>query len=645
MKLESISFQKPDPLEKFSEEEKKIINERLSILSVLCFHVSKDFVMKVEVNEEGEGWHWNFQDNVVKADAKDLLEKPMDYLRFVIQHEAGHRRISRVLGVIPDDVWGQTGFSFMTNAIEDPRDNNFVADNVPKFKDEMKVAYEMDETFEEEMKVKAKDKLGQTPRFMQAGFEYIKIWFAERVGEKREIDEMLPDDVKNVVRKTLVGARKSWNTYPTKNEADNGVIFGGKKLSGEETVVEYARASYMTNLQDVWPEFKKLIDKDVEDEKKKQQEKGKGEGKEMTEDEAKKIAEEIIKGLEKELNDKLEGKEEKGKMDEGKDEAKDGGKPEDGAKTGDGKSGDKKDDKESEDAKAKKFAQFEEDAKKRAEDLKRQEKDIAKIKHAFDEKLKESESDYESILTEVAPIIITLENELREIFVRRRASRWDKGHRSGKRIDVQQFIQEEAKDVSISDTKMFMKHELPHEEDYAIELLVDLSGSMAKNGKIDEAIKALIVMSEVLKNIGISFSVNGFNTEMYSVKNFGEEYDDISRQKIMDASREVRLDKKTDDAWALDKVSTDLLKQTEKIKILFCVSDGQPMPSGEHPGYDLSKVIKGIDDNGKIRLIGLGFGQGTEHVNTYYKEAIANVDVKEFAKRLADKVREVIEGK
>lgn len=63
------------------------------------------------------------------------------------------------------------------NAIEDPRDNNFVADNYPIFAEQMKTAYEPDFDLEEQAKVKAEDKLGFTPLFMQAGFEYIKQWY------------------------------------------------------------------------------------------------------------------------------------------------------------------------------------------------------------------------------------------------------------------------------------------------------------------------------------------------------------------------------------------------------------------------------------------------------------------------------------
>ena len=79
----------------FTPEQQQEIETKRRILSSLAFFIGKDFQIPVELNEPGKGWHWDFQKNIIRIDPKDLLEKPMDYLRFVISHEGGHRRISR----------------------------------------------------------------------------------------------------------------------------------------------------------------------------------------------------------------------------------------------------------------------------------------------------------------------------------------------------------------------------------------------------------------------------------------------------------------------------------------------------------------------------------------------------------------------
>ena len=145
----------------------------------------------------------------------------------------------------------------MMNAIEDPRDNNFVAESYPKFRDQMDLAYKQDLDFEGKAKEKAAQKLGYQPRFMQAGFEYIKQWFREVQGQEMEMSADLPEEVKTVVRATIEQARDSWWRYPSRKEADKS----------EELIKKYAQVSYEINRDEIWPEFKKLIEADMEDQK------------------------------------------------------------------------------------------------------------------------------------------------------------------------------------------------------------------------------------------------------------------------------------------------------------------------------------------------------------------------------------------
>ena len=282
-------------LAQFTPEQQEEIRQKQQTLSSLAYFIGKDFRIPVELNEPGGGWYWNFKDNEIRIDPKDLLEKPMDYLRFVISHEGGHRRISRT-DFIPLEEWRQPGFSFMMNAIEDPRDNNFVAESYPKFGEQMALAYEQDLDFEAKAKEKADQKLGYKPRFMQAGFEYIKQWFRESKGQDFKISSDLPEEVKYVVEATLSSAQDSWLRYPSRQEADKS----------EELIRKYAELSYQINRGQVWPEFKKLIEADMEDQKMEELLKDMQKEKDEGEDEKKEE-----KGLPQELKDKLTPEEQK----------------------------------------------------------------------------------------------------------------------------------------------------------------------------------------------------------------------------------------------------------------------------------------------------------------------------------------------
>lgn len=320
-----------DLLAEFTPEQQAEIRQKQQTLSSLAYFIGKDFRIPVELNQPGAGWHWDFKENVIRIDPKDLLEKPMDYLRFVISHEGGHRRISRT-DFIPLEEWKQPGFAFMMNAIEDPRDNNFVAESYPKFREQMGLAYTQDLDFEGKAKEKAAQKLGYQPRFMQAGFEYIKQWFKEAQGQKMEMSADLPDEVKAAVRATIEQAQDSWWRYPSREEADKS----------EDLIKKYAQVSYEINRDEIWPEFKKLIEADMEDQKtqellkdmqKEQQGQESGEGgqglpqelKDKLTPEEQKVLEEAIK---KAIEDAKKEQEEKSKQEAG---GKSGDKKEEGS--------------------------------------------------------------------------------------------------------------------------------------------------------------------------------------------------------------------------------------------------------------------------------------------------------------------------
>ena len=689
----------------FTPEEMRIIESKRSILSSLAFFIGKDFQMPVELNQPGAGWHWDFKANVVRVDPVDLLNKPMDYLRFVISHEGGHRRVSRT-EFIPQETWRQPGFSFLMNAIEDPRDNNFVAENYPKFREQMDLAYNMDLDLENKSKEKAKEKLGYQPRFMQAGFEYIKQWFLEQKGEESSISELLPDEVKEVVAKTLESARASWWTYPSRVEADQD----------EEFIKRYAEASYKINLEKIWPEFQKLVEKDMEDQKTQellddmQQEQGEGGGNglpqelkdKLTPEEQKELEEAIDKAIEdaksKQEQESQQGQQ--GQEGQGEEPGDAQGEPEEGA----GQKGrpidldslspelkqkikeyidslpeDKKEELKQRARKA--ISDFEkeldeeiegkmsENPDKKSEDesenseLSEQEDspevstipqqapspELEKYREMIAESLKKDENVYEEQRREVLDVINSLENDLREIFVARRMHAWKGGFKAGKRIDIKRRIQEKAKEVSAMESRAWEKRELPSEKDYAISLLVDLSGSM-QGKKIEETFKAVIVLAEVLNRFSIQTEILGFNDRIYEYQKFGEAITRQIRENMGGMLREVNDTSGTgrarwnDDGWALTQTSERLGKQKAKEKFIIVLSDGDPVESPMHPeeNYGLSDIVSKILRDTDQKLIGLGIGPGTKHVEHYYPNSLADVNVDEMAGKLADLIREAI---
>lgn len=682
----------------FSEKEQQEIRYRQQILSSLAYFIGKDFQIPVELNEPGEGWHWDFQENKIRIDPQDLVEKPMDYLRFVISHEGGHRRISRP-EEIPMDIWVQPGFSFMMNAIEDPRTNNFVAESYPKFREQMKLAYEMDMDFEAKAKDNAKEKLGYQPKFMQAGFEYIKQWFRTTQGQEFEIGADLPDDVREVVQATLQSAQDSWLRYPSRPEADQS----------EDIIKQYSDVSYEINRDEIWPEFKKLVEKDLEDQR----------VQEMLQEMARKMGGEDSQGTPQNLKDKLTEAEQqelgeaiqkameqasKGQEGQGEEQSTDGqpgnGKPgkmvtidldslspelkqkiqdyidslpddvrkqlEEKARATlqefekeineelGGKLSDTPEKQAQREAEQKKTgeqspkAEMEQDSsfvQQKREASVEDTEDVQRFKDLIEKSLRKDENVYEQNRREVLPVIDALERDLREIFVQRLSQKWESGYRTGKRIDIKRRMQEKAKGVSAVESKAWQKREVPQEKDYAIALLVDLSGSM-RGEKIQETFKGAVVLAEVLNRLSINTEILGFNDKLYEYQAFGEEMGREVREHMGGMLQEVSTPSAAynDDGWAVQVASERLSHQKAKEKFLFVLSDGQPAESSKHPKsrYELGPVVRKITEETDQKLIGLGIGPGTNHVEEYYPNSIANITVADMPERLSDVIREAI---
>ncbi len=750
-------------LASFSKKERLEIRKKQQILSSLAYFIGKDFRIPVELNEPGGGWYWNFQDNVIRVDPKDLLERSIDYLRFVICHEGGHRRISRV-DSIPLEVWKQPGFSLMMNAIEDGRDNNFVAEAYPRFHQQMTVAYPEDFEIMRKAKEEAALQLKFQPRFMEAGFEYLKQWFRETQGLPVELSPDLVPEVRAVVEKTLESARDSWWRYPSKQEADES----------EAIIKKYAQVSYEINLEEVWPEFKKLVDADVEDQKTQEalnDMKGDGEQEgssgglnvpqslkdKLTPDEQKELQEAIDQagGRPGGTEPTPGGEISPGSGDPGKPapETEGGETPEggpagqagqnesekketstDGNGTKQGEDGKEEEPKPSkpkllseglkkkikeyidslpEDEKKKLIeramqvikelekklneqlqAKLNEDPEQREDRDEQEKKEDAEVKEGkaeqnqgqdagmsagsrviggemsknppkikgeriFDEQkfkeLMKDRNDYDKYRNEVLPLIDRLENELRQIFMARAETSWEGGKKFGKRIDIKRRIQEKAKEVPIMESRAWEKRNLPDVRDYAITLLVDVSGSTAWYGRIEEILKSVIVLAEVLNRLGINIEILGFNNDIKEYETFGTSMSSLTRERIgkmIGDANAKRCDvcasdhNNTDIGWATEVAAERLAKQKEKVKIMITLSDFQFEESPQHPSdqYDLREIMQKVLANTDIQPVGLGIGPDEQYIEGVYNQSLVNVDATQMAEKLAGLMKDLIEN-
>ncbi|GIW67155.1 MAG: hypothetical protein KatS3mg096_023 [Candidatus Parcubacteria bacterium] len=275
----------------------------------------------------------------------------------------------------------------------------------------------------------------------------------------------------------------------------------------------------------------------------------------------------------------------------------------------------------------------EEKEKRAAEERKRTEEERRKLEEQLERMRRERMTEYDKAYEEVADIINSFYNRLEKFFLPERHPKWRKGYPTGSQLDVGTAMQAEADPRYLE--KIWQRKTIPRKPDYRFSLLVDLSGSM-QGKKIEETFKGVVVLAEVLERLGIQYEILGFQDTIIPYKEFKDKLNKELRDRLSTAKKEPFNEgvhnqaRWNSDGYCLQEAYQRLLRHAGKNNFLIVLSDGLPVPDPEHSGpeYELGKVIKGILNEGKVKLIGIGLGPGTEHVRDYYPYGFANMPMK-----------------
>jgi cobalamin biosynthesis protein CobT len=166
--------------------------------------------------------------------------------------------------------------------------------------------------------------------------------------------------------------------------------------------------------------------------------------------------------------------------------------------------------------------------------------------------------------------------------------------------------------------------------------------------KIRETFKAVVALAEALNRLSLKMEILGFNDRLHEYERFGESLSDEKRKAMGGMLEEVssRRARYNDDGWAVQEASARLARSRASERFLVVLSDGTPeaSPAHEKPEYELGGVIDRVAASTGQKLVGLGIGPGTKHVERYYPNSLADVGVEEMAQKLADLIREAIAG-
>lgn len=196
--------------------------------------------------------------------------------------------------------------------------------------------------------------------------------------------------------------------------------------------------------------------------------------------------------------------------------------------------------------------------------------------------------------------------------------RWGGSYMHGKRLNFKKIPTE----VPIRRGRIYTRREIPERKELAFELLIDISTSMKKEEKITNAVRSLLLVSEVLQRLGMPFSVKVFNDNVYELKDFEEDYR-VAKAKIMELLSGVGGGTDLGKAISIGLESLELyIKKTHRRGILILFTDGEPTRGLK--GEDLKSFI--LQMKQKFPIVGVGVGEATKLVKEYFDRTGISVE-------------------
>jgi cobalamin biosynthesis protein CobT len=265
-------------------------------------------------------------------------------------------------------------------------------------------------------------------------------------------------------------------------------------------------------------------------------------------------------------------------------------------------------------------------------------------------RLPEPTTAYDRTLVEIAPQIDLLTRHIEEALRPRKRLREGRDFPSGHKLNLRRVMAYQA-DPRLYN-KLWLRKTIPDRRSAAVSLLVDLSGSM-RGEKCAAAVAGTMLVAEALNRLSIPFAINGFQDVLIPFCDFADGWTPSIRAGIAEMPQEVDGSRTSgnntplynDDGPCLVEAAEGLLERSETDRVLLVVSDG--IPEGRRSDEnDLHKAVAQLRGmRPALTLIGLGLGSGTEHVNKYYPESIANIPAERFAEEIGRVLQRTLLGR
>ena len=181
--------------------------------------------------------------------------------------------------------------------------------------------------------------------------------------------------------------------------------------------------------------------------------------------------------------------------------------------------------------------------------------------------------------------------------------------------------------------RIFRNLEIRKKVNTAVALLIDMSGSMENDNRMEQARLCALCLYELCRSAGIPILVYGHHTDkkykriqdetvyLHSLAEFDADYNDKYRIAGM---REGGCNR---DGAAIIFVGEKLARRPKKLKLLFLVSDGFPNATfycGEKAEADLRQIKEKLEKK-RITMLTAAIGEDKEAIERIYKEGFLDI--------------------
>lgn len=254
--------------------------------------------------------------------------------------------------------------------------------------------------------------------------------------------------------------------------------------------------------------------------------------------------------------------------------------------------------------------------------------------------------------------------DLERAFTARNKTLWQQGTRSG-RLSTQNLYR-----LSCGDDQVFKKKIEHKTREVDVSLVIDCSGSMG-GSKIQTAMAAAWVMSEVLDKLGVKHEIIGFTTKYHEskdqplydefnrlwsegkrfdrhepiympvFKSFDERFSIEVKKRMVSLPRVSGVLIQNIDGESVQYAYERLMKRSGKGKMMIVFSDGMPA-AGVHSGKlnrHLKTTVKAIEAKG-VNIVGVGIMSNS--VQSFYRKNVTLNNIADLPGETLKQLREAL---